>query len=179
MLEHAKHAHVLRDASMVRPRRVAAPRSGNELALLRAVLDPPRRRCGEPEEVAARLLEQFGSFGRVLAASPEELRRIPGVKARFIADIQLIHAAVLHLARSEVEDRPLLNNWDRLIDYLQIMLGHHPVEVFQVLFLDSRNRLLADKRLGEGTVNHVQVYPREVARRALELDAPGAPATDD
>ncbi len=121
--------------------------------------------------MAARLLEQFGTFGRVLAASPEKLRRVPGVRPSFIAKMRVIQDAMLHLARAEIADRPLLNSWDRLIDYLQIMLGHHPVEVFQVLFLDTRNRLLADERLAEGTVNHVQVYPREVARRALELDA--------
>ncbi len=140
-------------------------------AMLWAVLDSTHHRNGDPEQIAARLLEQFGTFGRVLAASPEELRRVPGVGPDSIARMQLIRDAALHLAHTEVADGPIINNWDRLTDYLQIKLAHHPVEVFQVLFLDSRNRLLADKRLAEGTVNHVQVYPREVARRALELDA--------
>lgn len=171
MSGHAKGTQVLRDAGTFRPRRSAALSAADEHALLWAVLGSACRRGGEPEQIAARLLEQFGTFGRVLAASPDELRRVPGVNASSIAKMQLIRDAALHLARTEISNRPIINNFERLMDYLQIMLAHHPVEVFRVLFLDSRNRLLADKKLSEGTVNHVQVYPREVARRALELDA--------
>lgn len=171
MSEHTKCSYVLRDASTIKPRRGAALSSTDDHALLWAILNSPRRRGSDPAQTAAQLLEQFGTFGRVLAASPDELRRVPGVGPDSIARMRLIRDAALHLAHTEIADGPIINNWDRLIDYLQIMLAHHPVEVFQVLFLDSRNRLLADKRLAEGTVNHVQVYPREVARRALELDA--------
>jgi len=65
----------------------------------------------------------------------------------------------------------LLNAWDRLIDYLNAALARERVEQFRVLFLDSKNRLLADEVLGQGTVNHTPVYPREVVKRALELGA--------
>jgi DNA repair protein RadC len=171
MSGHGKGSLGLRDASTFRPWRGAAPGAADEHALLSAVLGSACRRSGEPELIAARLLEQFGTFGRVLAASPDELRRVPGVNASRIAKMRLIRDAALHLARAEVSDRPIINNYERLMDYLQIMLAHTPVEVFRVLFLDSHNRLLADKKLSEGTVNHVQVYPREVTRRALELNA--------
>lgn len=66
---------------------------------------------------------------------------------------------------------PLLSNWDALTDYLTASMAHEPQELFRVLFLDTRNRLIADEVLGRGTVNHTPVYPREVVKRALELCA--------
>ena len=64
-----------------------------------------------------------------------------------------------------------MSHWDELVDYLVALLAHEQVEQFRVLFLDTRNRLIADECLGQGTVNRAPVFPREVARRALELHA--------
>ncbi len=80
-----------------------------------------------------------------------------------------MQAAALRLARAEAMDRPVLNNWDRLMDYLNAVLAREKIEQFRVLFLDNRNRLLADEAQARGTVNHTPVYPREVVKRALEL----------
>ncbi|MGI4977146.1 MAG: JAB domain-containing protein, partial [Janthinobacterium lividum] len=82
-----------------------------------------------------------------------------------------VHASALRLARAEVMDRPVLGNWDMLMDYLNAVLARERVEQFRVLFLDNRNRLVADEAQAKGTVNHTPVYPREVVRRALELHA--------
>jgi DNA repair protein RadC len=82
-----------------------------------------------------------------------------------------VQAAALRLMRAEVIDQPVLNNWDRLLAYLGAELSRERVEQFRVLFLDNRNRLLADEAQQRGTVNHTPVYPREVAKRALELHA--------
>jgi DNA repair protein RadC len=73
--------------------------------------------------------------------------------------------------RAEVMERPVLSNWDRLLEYLNAALARERVEQFRVLFLDTRNRLLADEAQSRGTVNHTPVYPREVVKRALELNA--------
>jgi len=82
-----------------------------------------------------------------------------------------VQAAALRLARAEVLHQPVLANWDRLMEYLNAELAREPVEQFRVLFLDARNRLLADEAQAHGTVNHTPVYPREVVKRALELQA--------
>ena len=50
-------------------------------------------------------------------------------------------------------------------------MAHEPREQFRVLFLDVKNQLIADEVLNEGTIDHAPVYPREIARRALELSA--------
>jgi DNA repair protein RadC len=68
-------------------------------------------------------------------------------------------------------ETPVLNKWDLLIDYLNAALARERIEQFRVLFLDTRNRLLADEAQARGTVNHTPVYPREVVKRALELHA--------
>jgi DNA repair protein RadC len=68
-------------------------------------------------------------------------------------------------------EKPVLNNWDRLMDYLNAALAREKIEQFRILFLDSKNRLIADEAQARGTVNHTPVYPREVIKRALELHA--------
>jgi len=82
-----------------------------------------------------------------------------------------VQAAALRLSREELKQTFVLNSWDRLIDYLTVHLARERVEEVHVLFLDTRNRLIADEVQGRGTVNHTPVYPREVVKRALELQA--------
>ena len=88
-----------------------------------------------------------------------------------MAALKSVQAAALRLLRAEVIEQPVLTNWDRLMAYLSAELSRERVEQFRVLFLDNRNRLLADEAQQRGTVNHTPVYPREVAKRALELHA--------
>ena len=68
-------------------------------------------------------------------------------------------------------DQPVLDDWDRLIAYLTAVLARERIEQFRILFLDASGRLRADEAQARGTVNHTPVYPREVVRRALELNA--------
>jgi len=85
--------------------------------------------------------------------------------------LKTIQAAALRLMRSEVINRPVLDNWKTVMAYLTAVLSRERVEQFRILFLDNRNRLLADEPQARGTVNHTPVYPREVVKRALELNA--------
>ncbi len=126
---------------------------------------------GDTKPLAKRLINRFGSFGAVIAASGQALLTVEGVNNHVATTMMTVHEAAVRMGRAELMARPLLNNWDRLITYLNTVLAHEPVEHFRVLFLDTRNRLLADEQQGRGTVNHTPVYPREVVRRALELHA--------
>lgn len=125
----------------------------------------------DPSEIADGAIRRFGSFAAVLAAPLRDLRAVPGFGIHSIAAIKLMHEAALRLAKAGVMNRPVLDNWPRLIDYLAAQLGREKIEQFRVLFLDERDRLLADEAQARGTVNHTPVYPREVVRRALELQA--------
>ena len=140
----------------------------HELLEMQLFLALPRR---DTKPIARALLARFGSFGNAIAASPQELRQVEGLGEAGIAALKTVQAAALRLMRQEVLEQPLLNNWDRLLAYLNAALARERTEQFRVLFLDSRNRLVADEAQAKGTVNHTPVYPREVVKRALELHA--------
>ncbi|SHK16006.1 DNA repair protein RadC [Roseomonas rosea] len=120
---------------------------------------------------AKRLMARFGSFARAVTAPEPELRSVEGIGDAAIAALRLAQATAIKLLAEEVRDQPVLNNWDRLIAYLSAALARENVEQFRVLFLDSKNRLLADEAQARGTVNHTPVYPREVIKRCLEVGA--------
>jgi len=128
----------------------------------------PRR---DTKPIARALLTRFGSYAAAIAAPLQELRGIEGLGEAGAAALKTVQAAAVRLVRAELMNRPLLANWDRLIEYLTAALARERVEQVRVLFLDNRNRLLADEIQGRGTVNHTPVYPREVVKRALELQA--------
>lgn len=136
-----------------------------ELVLFRAI---PRQ---DVKPLARRLLDCFGDFNRVLSASPARLTDLPGVGPAVVQELKIVEAAAHRLARSKVMQRPVLTSWKALLDYCHTAMAHAEIESFRVLFLDRKNVLIADEAQGRGTVDHVPVYPREIVRRALELNA--------
>lgn len=148
----------------------AGPDSVADHELLEMVLflALPRR---DTKPIARALLARFGSFAGAVSAPAPDLRTIDGLGDAGVAALKTIQAAVLRLVRAEIVDRPVLENWDRLLDYLMAVLARERVEHFRILFLDNRNGLLADEAQARGTVNRTPVYPRDVVKRALELHA--------
>ena len=128
----------------------------------------PRR---DTKPIARQLLAKFGGFSRVISASTAELRAIEGLGDAGIAALKLAQAAAARLLREELVAKPVLNSWEALSGYLRAALGFEKTEQCRVLFLDVRARLIADESMGNGTIDHAPVYPREIARRALELHA--------
>ena len=140
----------------------------HELLELVLFLALPRR---DTKPIARALLLRFGSFANAIAAPLNDLRSVDGMGEAGAAALKTVQAAALRLIRSDLRDQPVLSNWDALMGYLTAVLARERVEQFRILFLDNRNRLLADEAQSRGTVNHTPVYPREVAKRALELHA--------
>lgn len=136
-----------------------------EMVLFRAI---PRQ---DVKPLARRLMDSFGDFNRVVAAPPARLRAIDGVGEAVIVELKLMEACAQRMARARVMNRPVISSWAALLDYCHTAMSHRETEQFRVLFLDRKNTLIADEAQGEGTVDHVPVYPREVLRRALELNA--------
>jgi DNA repair protein RadC len=125
----------------------------------------------DTKPLAARLLQAFGSFNGVISADPERLVRIEGVGEAVVVELKLVEAAAQRLMRGRIMQRPVLSGWDALLDYVRTAMAHRAREQFRVLYLDRKNVLIADEEQGRGTVDHVPVYPREVLKRALELNA--------
>jgi DNA repair protein RadC len=136
-----------------------------ELVLFRAI---PRQ---DVKPLARRLLDQFGDFNRVLSAPETRLATVPGVGEAVVAELKIVEAAAQRLARSRVMNRPVLSSWASLLDYCHTAMAHRETEQFRVLYLDLKNVLIADEEQARGTVDHVPVYPREVVKRALEVNA--------
>lgn len=128
----------------------------------------PRR---DTKPIARALLARFGGFAEALAAPPAALMEVEGMGEAGAAALKSVQAAALRMMKAQLAEKPLLNSWDRLLEYLTASLAREKVEQLRVLFLDTRNRLLADEAQARGTVNHTPVYPREVVKRALELQA--------
>jgi DNA repair protein RadC len=136
-----------------------------ELVLFRAI---PRQ---DVKPLARRLLDTFGDFNRVLSAPPDRLVQIQGVGDAVVQELKIVEAAAHRMARARVMLRPVVSCWDALLDYCHTAMAHRETEQFRVLYLDRKNVLIADEEQARGTVDHVPVYPREVVKRALALNA--------
>ncbi|MFP5508617.1 MAG: RadC family protein [Alphaproteobacteria bacterium] len=136
-----------------------------ELILFRAI---PRQ---DVKPLAHLLLTVFGDFNRVISAPVARLAEVKGVGEAVITELKIVEAAAQRLARSRILQRHVISSWAAVLDYCHTAMAHRDTEQFRVLYLDRKNVLVADEAQAQGTVDHVPVYPREVVKRALELNA--------
>ncbi len=121
--------------------------------------------------LAKTLLATFGDLNGVIAASEHRLMQVPGATPKLYFQLRLLEAIAHRMARARVIQRSVISSWDELMRYCKTVMAYRETEQFRILFLDQKNVLIADEEQARGTVNHVPVYPREVAKRALELNA--------
>jgi len=131
---------------------------------------------GDTKPLAKALIDRLGgTLAAVLSADPEKLRsvRVDGrrIGVAGAAMLKAVREAALRLSRSELTSGEVIGSWDKLIDYCKANIAHGTVEEFHLLFLDRKNALIKHERQQRGTIDHTPVYPREVVKRALELDA--------
>jgi DNA repair protein RadC len=129
----------------------------------------PRR---DTKQLAKELIARFGSFSAVFAAAPEKFAGIKGLGEVTATNLKIIQAAAQRFARDRIDPNlPILSSWSALLDYCRSVMAFEDREQFRVLFLDKKNRLIADEVQQRGTVDHTPVYPREVIKRALDVSA--------
>jgi len=136
-----------------------------EFLLIGAV---PRR---DMKPLARSLIQRFGSLAGVLNADPQSLDRHPGMGEATAAALRIVAVAARRLARQTVHDQPVLGSWQALIDYLTIDMAHLTRERVRVLYLNSRNILIHDQHLRDGSLDEAQIDPREVIHKAMDLGA--------
>lgn len=136
-----------------------------ELLLFSAI---PRR---DVKPLAKTLIEKFGTFSGVINAEPAALAKIDGMGEIAVIAVKTVRAAALRLMRHELTQKPVLSNWQALLDYCYANLAHNKAEQFQIIYLNIKNMIIADEVQQQGTIDHTPVYPREVVKRALELGA--------
>ena len=140
-----------------------------DIEILEVILFTANPRA-DAEPLVAELIECFGSLAEVLSADAEALAAV-GLGAPAIAGVKLVREAALRLMRAELQERPVIGAWDKLVDYCSAQICYSKVEELLLLFLDRKNVLIKHERQQRGTVNHTPVYTREVVKRALELGA--------
>jgi len=136
-----------------------------ELLLFGAI---PRR---DTKPIAKALLAKFGSFDEVLAASPDALMQVDGIKEGAAAMLKAVQASIQLALQTRVRNADVISSWNDVLDYCKARMAHDATEQFRIIFLDRKNRIIADEAQQRGTVDHTPVYPREVVKRALELNA--------
>lgn len=136
-----------------------------EMILFAAI---PRR---DVKPLAKTLLAHFGGIAGVLGASLEELKQVRGLSENSAVLLKTVHALTQRMLFGDIEKKPVLSSWQKLIDYCHVAMAHEKREHFRVLFLNRKNQLIADEVQQVGTVDHAPVYPREIVKRTLELGA--------
>jgi DNA repair protein RadC len=128
----------------------------------------PRR---DTKPLAKRLLVEFGGIGRLLSADPKRIASVGKISESAAATLKIAHAAANRMLEAKAKAQPVLGSWQALLDYLRVDMAHEAIERVRVLFLNSKNMLIANEPMWEGSVDESAVHIREVLRRALDLHA--------
>ena len=136
-----------------------------ELVLFRSIAR------GDVKGIAKALIAHFGSFAEVVAAPPEMLGEIKGVGPAIIHDLKLVEQAARRVTIGAIRNRQVLASYTSVVDYCRTAMAFAELEEFRLLFLNKKNGLIGDEVMQRGTVDHTPVYPREIVRRALQLNA--------
>ncbi len=125
-------------------------------------------------QLAERLLGEFDGLSGLMHAGPADLARSRGIGPAKRAEL----SAVLEIARralaQQLRAAPVFDSPQKVKDYASLRLGSLAHEVFAVLWLDSQHRLIEMRELFQGSLAQTSVYPREVLRQALALNAGAA-----
>jgi DNA repair protein RadC len=138
----------------------------HELVEYILALTIPRR---DTKPLAKKLLHEFGGIGGLMTADAEALMRSGGIGEGSAAALKMVHASALRMLRSAVLEQPVLSSWQALLDYLRADMAHMTTERVRVLHLNSRNMLIRDEVMAEGSIDQAAVHVREVIRRAIDL----------
>ena len=156
-----------------RPREKLQARGPAALAdaeLLAVLLRTGYKGCGVLT-LAQQVLDACGGFAGLLNAEPDKLKTLKGLGPAKRAELLAVMETARRALAQQMAAAPVFDSPGRVKDYLGLQLAGRPQEVFAVLFLDGQHRLLRLEEMFHGTLTQTSVYPREVLRRALTLNA--------
>ena len=162
--DYIGHRKRLRDKFIQGGEKALADYEMLELLLFRCV---PRR---DTKPIARALLEEFGTLNKALGAELLALQNVKGVKEAIAIDLKIIDGTSKREWKSKIESYDL-SKFTQVIEYCEKVIGNQPIEQFRILFLDKKNMLIQDETHREGTIDETTVYPREIIKRALTLNA--------
>ncbi len=132
-----------------------------ELVLFNAL---PRR---DVKILAKSLISQYGNFAKVINFDENHINESDEISPSVNFQFQLLKESLKRLLKENISQKTLLNNWNALYDYLQADMGHLNIEHFRILYLNTKNFLIADEVHATGTIDQASVYPREILKKAI------------
>ncbi len=140
----------------------------HEIIEILFALGTPRKDCSRQAKTALKI---FKNLRGVLEADCKELQRIPGIGLHNIFGVQLMHQVARRFLKERMMEKPICHSSKEVFDYLYHALRDAKNEKFKVIFLNAKNQILDEKTFFEGTVDSSAVYPREIMKSALQVDA--------
>ena len=129
----------------------------------------PRR---DTKQLAKQVLRAFDNdFARLMSADAATIARAGGISETAAAALKIAQASANRLLETRISKQPVLSSWQALLDYLRVDMAYEPVERVRVLYLNSKNLLIANEKMWEGSVDESAVYIRDIVARALKLHA--------
>lgn len=130
----------------------------------------PRR---DVKPLAKQLIAKFGSFAEVINAKNEDLLSVSGVGENTLFALKIVSEAARRMSWEMLKDKdaPVIADMDALVDYCRMAMAYQDVEEFRLIYLNGKNRVIAEVTQQKGTINHVAIHPREVVKSALDNHA--------
>lgn len=126
---------------------------------------------GDTKPLAKELIAKFGNLARVISADPIEISKIKGMGESAFAILRIVQEAATRLIKEDITEKPIIASWKSLLDYCRATQGHLKTEQFRILYLNTKHMLIHEDLQEIGTIDHAQIYPREIMKRALDLGA--------
>jgi DNA repair protein RadC len=125
----------------------------------------------DTKSLSKKLIAKFGDISAVVNADVEMLKTVDGVGEAAIVQIKIIARIIQRILKNKAKQRPILNNWQLVVDYAFAALKDLNYEVFRVLFLDKKHQLIEDELLAIGENDNVVVSSKAIAKKSLLLSA--------
>ncbi|MBW6529778.1 DNA repair protein RadC [Sphingomonas sp. RRHST34] len=154
----------------LRERLLLDPDGLHDYELIEYLLGLTLRRV-DTKPIAKDLLRRFGSLNALMDADAMALTRVEGLGEVSVAALRIARATAIRLLRERATAAPILSNWQALADYLHADMAHDTIERFRVLHLNTRNMIMRDEVMAQGTIDQAAVHVREVIKRALDTGA--------
>ncbi len=162
--------HYLGHRERVKEKLFKAPKSFQKYEILEALLfySIPRK---DVKPIAKELLNKFGSLHGILKADAKALTKINNITLHSAALFKIASLLVECSFEEKIMDKPVLNNWLDAMKYCHFELAQNPTEIFKIIYLNTKNEIMAEENVKEGGIDSIAISTREIAKKILDKNA--------
>ena len=125
-------------------------------------------RRGDVKPLVKSLFARFETLDHILHAPEDEVMKVPGVGPETADLFALVRTLYYRMSQQHLTRNDVLTNWEAVLNFMVRRLGHEGIEKFMVIYLNSQNEVITDEIMSSGTVDRTAIFPREIARHALQ-----------